>query len=106
MALHWQAETHQRWARQVSICVVGCCALSACLLTADAPCGPPAGPAPLADQQQYWARDPGTFQFVSAQGIADAFYGTTDAGRAIVQVLETPFDPEGAEVDSILMKTK
>ena len=48
----------------------------------------PAPPVPPADQQRFWAGNPGEWQFVSAQEIANEFYMTTEAGRDIMQALE------------------
>lgn len=50
----------------------------------------------LADQQRFWAGNPGEWQFVSAQEIANEFYMTTEAGRDIMQALEMPFEVEAA----------
>lgn len=74
------------------------CVLRSCLLTGKdertlpAPTAnqplPPQPPAPPTDQQRFWAGNPGEWQFVSAQEIADEFYMTTEAGRDIMQALE------------------
>lgn len=39
-----------------------------------------------ADQRRYWAGEPSEYRFISADEIAEAFYSTTEAGRAIKEV--------------------
>ena len=40
----------------------------------------------LSDQDRFWSGDPADWRFISATGIADAFYTTTDPGKAMMKV--------------------
>lgn len=44
----------------------------------------------LTDQDRFWAGDPADWRFVSARGIAEAFYTTTEAGKAMMEVRRLP----------------
>ncbi|KAL4433696.1 hypothetical protein ABPG75_000137 [Micractinium tetrahymenae] len=61
----------------------------------------------LADQRRYWARDPSSYQFISAEEISEAFYSGTEAGRAVAAELAQPFPAaKGAGEDPALVKTR
>ena len=44
----------------------------------------------LSDQDRFWSSHPADWRFISATGIADAFYTTTEPGKAMMKVRKRP----------------
>ena len=78
--------------RWKSRCRQARCDRQPCRLTSQRSCLP--SPLPphalqvptLTDQDRFWAGDPTDWRFISARGIAEAFYITTKPGKAMMQV--------------------
>ncbi|PRW60703.1 Pleiotropic drug resistance 1 [Chlorella sorokiniana] len=57
----------------------------------------------LTDQDRFWAGNPADWRFISSHGIADAYYTTTEPGKAMVKELGVPFAKE--DVDNSALAT-
>jgi len=65
-------------------------------------------PSLCTDQRQFWAGAPSDYKFVSSTQLAEAFYTTTEAGKAIVKELEAPYASQKPEQDdsAVLVEAK
>lgn len=52
---------------------------------------------PRADQARHWPKERAPHRFISASEMADAFWSSTEAGRATLAELQAPFDPAGVD---------
>jgi hypothetical protein len=43
------------------------------------------------DQERFWTGERGAYSFVNSRALSEAFYATTEPGRAIVKELSAPF---------------
>lgn len=58
-------------------------------------------PAYQSGQERYWDAQRGPFKFLPAADIAQAFYGSTNAGKAIQEGLSKPYGQDGMDAPAL-----